>query len=268
MHQTVFPMHHITRDKVKAIVNRLNQGRFVFYTGSPSILSTLAALILESRLEITAPPAMIFTGLENLYEDRRSIISQVFQCPVTDEYGFSEGCGNASRCRLDVYHEDFEYGILECEAAEQIDTDLRSGRIVATGFASHAMPFIRYEVGDIGVWRSTPCVCGRHSRVLQRVEGRIEDFVTTPEGRKIMRFDYIFKDTLNIREAQVVQKELGSICLRIVRRPAYSQADEAFLREEVRHRVSSLLRVDFEYVEEIEREANGKMRAVKSLVTR
>ena len=98
------------------------------------------------------------------------------------------------------------------------------------------------------------------------MDGRIEDYVVTPEGRKIMRFDYIFKDTRNVRHAQVVQKELGSICLRIVRRPSYSSSDEELLRQEVRNKVSSQLFVNFEYVDEIESESTAKIRAVKSLL--
>jgi len=191
----------------------------------------------------------------------------VFQCPVTDQYGFSEGCGNASRCPADVYHEDFEYGILECGDVERVDEVSRRGKVIATGFAGCGMPFIRYDVGDVATWSSAECTCGRHAKVITRVDGRVEDVVLTPEGGRITRFDYVFKDTHNVREAQVVQKALGSICLRIVRRPAYSAKDEQRIREEVALRVSAALGVEFEYVDEIERESSGKFRAVKSLLT-
>lgn len=264
MHQTIFTMHHITPGKVPAIVQRLNQGGFAYYAGYPSVLYALAVLIHEQHLEIIKPPRYIFTGAENLYDYQRTLLTSVFKCPVTDEYGFSEGCGNASRCPADVYHEDFEYGILECDVTEHVDAVTRRGRVIATGFAGYAMPFIRYAVGDIAEWKEMACTCGRHSTVLTRIEGRVEDYVVTPEGRRIMRFDYIFKDTHSIREVQVVQRELGSIELRIVRRPEYTTKDEDLVREEVKHRVSSQLKVNFEYVDQIEREPNGKIRAVKS----
>lgn len=266
MNQTIFTMHHIIPSKIKAIVERLNIGGFDYYSGYPSILFVLAELIQEQELEILAPPRMVFTGAENLYENHRRVISKVFKAPVTDEYGFSEGCGNASRCEKDVFHEDFEFGILECVDAEAIGAQSRQGRIVATGFSSYGMPFIRYDIGDIGTWNSGSCSCGRSSKILTRINGRVEDYVVTPEGRKILRFDYIFKDTQNIRDAQVVQKKLGSISLRIVRRPAYSLADEEILIKEIKSKVSSGLVVEFEYVDEIEREQNGKIRAVKSLI--
>jgi phenylacetate-CoA ligase len=266
MRQTVFTMHHIVPSKIGSIAARLNEGGFVYYAGYPSILYVLAALLLESGLKILAPPKYIFTGAENLYENQRDLISKAFRSPVTDQYGFSEGCGNASRCEHDLFHEDFEFGILECGDAETIDSHTKQGRIIATGFSSYGMPFIRYDVGDAGTWKDMSCACGRKSKVLTKINGRVEDFVITPEGRRILRFDYIFKDAENVRDAQVVQKAPGSICLRIVRRPAYSFKDEELLREEVKNRVSPMLVVLFEYVDEIERESNGKVRAVKSLL--
>ncbi len=266
MKQTVFSMQHITPEKVGHIVKRLNQGGFAYYAGYPSIIFSLANLILEQGLHISAPPKMIFTGAENLYENQRQVISQVFQCPVTDHYGFSEAAGNASRCLQDVFHEDFEYGILECDSPQTIGEGKVRGRIIGTGFSVYGMPFIRYDVGDFGVWSTEACSCGRHSQVLISIEGRTEDYVLTPEGTQIMRFDYIFKDLHNIREAQVVQQELGKIMIKIVRRPAYTGKDEEILRQEVQEKVSDQLHVDFEYVTEIPREPNGKFRAVRSLL--
>lgn len=266
MRQTVFTMHHMVPAKVEPIVKRLNEGGFCYYFGYPSILYSLACLIKEKGLEIIKPPSMIFTGAENLYDNQRSLISEVFRSPVTDHYGFTEGAGNASRCEYDVYHEDFEYGILECEEPDVIGEDMKQGRIIATGFGNYAMPFIRYDVEDIGEWKLSRCLCGRESRVLSKIIGRTEDYIITPEGLKIRRFDYIFKDTHNIKEAQVVQRELGSICLRIIKRSTYTKKDEDYLKGEINRKISNKLRVEFEYVKEIERLPNGKMQAVKSLI--
>jgi len=123
-------------------------------------------------------------------------------------------------------------------------------------------------VGDSAIWEPPTfrCPCGRHSRVVQSIEGRSEDYVLTPEGRRIARFDYIFKESQHVKECQVVQAAPGEVSLRIVRRPEYGVADERLLRSEVAHWISPALAVHFEYVEQIEREPNGKFRAVKSLL--
>ena len=266
MKQTIFTMHHISEDKVPAIVNRLNKGGFVYYSGYPSILYSLATIIENVGLQITASPKVIFTGAEALLDYQREKISAVFGCLVTDQYGFSEGCGNASRCEKDLFHEDFEYGILECHNPTVNDDGTITGEILATGFTNLAMPFIRYQVGDTATWIDKECSCGRESKTILQINGRNEDYVITPEGNKILRFDYIFKDTVNIVEAQVVQKELGSITIRIVKGNNYSTKEEALLIKEVHSKISPRLKVSFEYIDKIEREATGKFRAVKSLL--
>ena len=142
---------------------------------------------------------------------------------------------------------------------------IRPETIVCTGFACDAFPFIRYEVGDTAVWQDgRGCACGRSSRVLLRVEGRTDDYVVTPEGARIARLDYLFKDALNVKEAQIVQERLGEIAIRLVRRSAYGTKDEMEIRRDIRSWLSPSLEVKFEYVAEIPREPNGKFRAVLS----
>ncbi len=267
MKQTIFTMHHINNNTVRSVVERLNKGGFKYYSGYPSILFSLANLIEENSLKITDSPAVIFTGAEALLKYQRDKISKVFGCLVTDQYGFSEGCGNASRCEKDLFHEDFEYGVLECHNPKKNDDGSTTGTILATGFTNLAMPFIRYQVGDTATWVDSDCSCGRKSKTIKEINGRNEDFVITPEGNKILRFDYIFKDTKSIRESQIIQKELGSVTIKIVERKGNNRSDlEKLLRKEIKNKISRGLNISFEYVSEIERTNTGKFRAVKSLI--
>lgn len=269
MRQILLNMHHMVPGKVETIAEFLGKQDLVYYSGYPSIIHAFARTLIDRGIELTSRPRFVFTGAENMLEDQRRDIAAVTGAVLSDQYGFSEGCGNASHCTELVYHEDFEYGILECVDPSPADTDGNvRGKIVATGFASPGFPFIRYEVGDIGVWAdaSYRCPCGRESRVMRSIEGRMDDYVITPEGRRIMRFDYIFKDTLSVRESQVLQRRLGEIEVVIVRRPDYSGAEERQIREEIATWISPELEVRFRYVDEIPREINGKFRAVKSLL--
>jgi phenylacetate-CoA ligase len=271
MKQLLVNMQQLNVSKVAEVVGLLNRFPVDFFVGYPSYLHSLALAAREAGVRLERPPRVIFTGAEGMLDEQRRDISAFTNATLTDHYGFSEACGNASRCEHGVYHEDFEFGYLECGDPEPPDAQGRvRGKILATGFACPQFPFIRYEVGDIAVWEpeSFRCPCGRASRVLNRIEGRCEDYVLTPEGNRIMRFDYIFKDTLNVAEAQVVQEEPGQITVRMVVRPEYGAADEAFMRAEIARWISPQLQVRFVRTAEIEREPNGKFRAVKSLLKR
>jgi len=79
-----------------------------------------------------------------------------------------------------------------------------------------------------------------------------------------MRLDYLFKDSLNIKEAQVIQENLGEIRMLVVRRANYATKDELEIRRDIKTWLSPSLQVRFDYVDEIPRERNGKFRAVLS----
>jgi phenylacetate-CoA ligase len=248
----------------------LNESRFELFTGYPSVVHAFVLAARECGLNLAARPKLVSTGAENMLDYQRRDIAEYTGAVLTDTYGLSEGCGNASHCPELAYHEDFEFGIIECVDPVPLRDGRTKGRIVCTGFANPSFPFIRYDTGDIGIWAdpSTACKCGRQSRVLLSIEGRSDDYVVTPEGNRIMRFDYVFKDATTVRESQVVQVKPGEVVVRIVRRPSYSTRDEDFICREIHNWISPHLGVRFEYVDEIERESNGKFKAVKSLMGR
>lgn len=206
----------------------------------------------------------IFTGAEKLYDYQSEQIKKILPgTNIVERYGFSEDAAAATQCRHFKYHEDWEFGHFELK--NPIETSNGStGELLATGFHNYGMPFIRYEVGDTATFSDELCDCGLKSQVISAIEGRNEDYVITPEGTHIMRFDYIFKDTHSIKECQVVQKELGSIILRLVRRPDYNMSVEKDLEKAVHEMISPSLNVKFEYVESIPRTKAGKFKAVVS----
>jgi phenylacetate-CoA ligase len=268
MHQALINMQHLTPAKIAPIVEFLDREAFEFYSGYPSIIHALVSAAKHAGLKLHCPPRVITTGAENILANQRADIEEFTGAILTDQWGMTEACANASQCRKMVYHEDFEFGVIERQEARRVDGVIE-GSLLCTGFATPDFPLIRYEPGDIGIWAAgdARCECGLESPSLLGIMGRMDDYVITPEGSRIMRFDYVFKHTVNVRECQVVQDQIGEIRLRIVRRPPYSNADERLLEAEIRKWISPTLRVRFEYVTEIERESNGKFRAVKSLLS-
>lgn len=267
MRQALLNMQHLTQSKIHSIAEFANTHDFKYYSGAPSIIARFTELLDSNNINLVNKPEVIFVGAENVQPFQRKVIEKITGATVTDQYGFSEGCGNASRCKCGSYHEDWEFGILECVDKVRLKDGSIQGKIVATGFANYAFPFIRYEVGDTATWEpvSFQCECGRSSIVIREINGRNEDYILTPEGNKIMRFAYLFKDTDWISEAQILQRELGSIVIRFVPRTANFSVDhEKLIRKKIHECVSPSLRIDFEKVDEIPRSKSGKFRAVVS----
>lgn len=264
--QYLVNMQHLTPERIGSIARDLDRKHTRFWSGYPSIVHIYCRLIAEAGIELEHPPQFIFTGAENILDQQRRDIESVTGAVLSDQYGFTEGAGNASHCDRMVYHEDFEYGVLEHVDPQSLENGETMGRIIATGFASHGFPWIRYDVGDVGVWADPAfkCPCGRASRVLKRIEGRVDDYVITPEGRRIMRFDYLFKDTRGIREAQIVQEKVEEIVIRVVLEPDAPKSELEEVRALVAQWISPTLKVRFEVVPELPRRANGKLQAVVS----
>jgi phenylacetate-CoA ligase len=205
----------------------------------------------------------VFTSSESLLAFQRDVIERAFGAPVRDRYGVSELAASMTACAEGRLHVDMEFGIVELDERERGEDWVR-GPLLVTGLANDATPFLRYRIGDVGTRLLRPCSCGRPGDAFLDVDGRIEDAVTTPDGRRIGRLDHIFKNQLDVAEAQIVQETREGIEVRFVPRPTWGAAAEASLRKEIRARLGDRIRVELRRVESIPREPNGKFRAVKS----
>ncbi len=123
---------------------------------------------------------------------------------------------------------------------------------------------MRYDTGDIVTLSEERCGCGRPGRVVERIDGRQEDYVILRDGTRVGRMDHIFKDMVRVREAQVYQARPGEIVYRIVRGEGYGPDDERRLLAETALRLGEQVSVQIEYVNRIERSQSGKLRFVVS----
>lgn len=268
-HQVVLPSNQLVPSKIAKLVDFMNHSSCQFITGYPSMIAQFCHLVEAAGLSVDIKPKAVSTGAERLSSHHHMIINRVLSPNlITDQYGFAEGCGNASRCEYGNYHVDWEYGILECLNGVKNPDGSITGDIVATGFSNFAFPFIRYKTGDTGTFAPSDfiCPCGRKSQVLFSIDGRTEDSILTPEGNRISRLDYLFKDTQTIYEAQVCQYRLDTLRIKYVPSVGVgaSDADLQLIREIVRDMVSPTIAVAFESVREIPRLPNGKFKAVIS----
>jgi len=143
-----------------------------------------------------------------------------------------------------------------------------TGRIVSTNYNNYAFPLIRYEIGDtVTISKNQVSKCGRSGLLIDSIEGRVEDYILTPDGRFVGRLDHLFKDAVNVTEAQIFQAKLEEVVLRIVRGSGYSKEDEMFILKEARMRFGNSIKILFEYVDQIPRTSSGKFRFVISEIS-
>jgi phenylacetate-CoA ligase len=131
--------------------------------GYPSRLCEVAQALrrVGMVLQTNAIVAVVATG-ECLFESQRSLLSDVFQTPVINEYGCQEtgisgmSCPEAGRLHLDE---------------ERALYELIDGELVTTDLANTTMPMVRYRCGDRVEFYSDSCPCGR-SGLTAKILGR------------------------------------------------------------------------------------------------
>ncbi len=264
MGQTYVSIHHLTRANMPALVEYLQTRRVGYYSGYPSGLYLLAAHLLATGDKLASPPPHVFTGSESLLVHQRQALTAALQTEVADQYGATEQCGNISECEHHVYHVDLEFGIVEFLPIPGMPDNTR--RIVCTGLHNPAMPLIRYDIGDVATLRPGPCPCGRQSPTVAAIDGRIESYIVTPDGRRLGRLDFLFKHSHRIEEAQLVQDADDHVTVNLVRGTGYGPGDERDLMHDLRAYLGDAIRIDLESVPEIPREPNGKFRQIVSRV--
>jgi len=263
--QTLFSFYHIKPSNLKAYVEELSRFPRQYITGYPSILHLFSNLLLENRIELPWRPKAIFTSSETLLENQRSAIARAFRAPVADYYGMGEQGISASQCPFGNYHFDFEVGIAEILP---IAEDPLVGKIVCTGFFNTAMPLIRYDTQDIVHLSESDCPCGRKGLVAKGIDGRIDSYIKTPEGYLLGRLPGVFTRLDGVQEGQVVQTAIDNLLVRIVKTSAFSDETLKQLYKALRERVGNSMKIQVEYLDQIPRENNGKMRTVVSLLSK
>jgi phenylacetate-CoA ligase len=207
----------------------------------------------------------VFPSSESLLVFQREAIENAFGAPVRDRYGVSEFGVSMTQCALGHHHVDMEFCIVEVETAEETDETV-TGPLLITGLAQDATPLLRYRIGDVGTRAKRPCPCGRPGDVFLDVDGRIEDYVLTPDGRLIGRLDHVFKEQLDVAEAQILQDTKDAVDVLVIPRSTYTEISGRHLLKEIRSRLGHEIEIRIHLVDSIPREPNGKFRAVKSRV--
>lgn len=197
--------------------------------GYSSIIYEVAQMALEMGYSAKDFPKLkLIKGTsEKIFDYYHSPVKEAFGHKITSEYGAAETGIIAFECPLGRMHINEENVIVEEEDGEAIITNLNA----------FSIPVIRYKLGDSISISQEKCECGRHSRIISEVLGRV--------GKKIIGKDnsypsltlyYIFKNIALKQKVDIqyqgVQTEKGKIVLNITR--SLKPSETAWILEEAK----------------------------------
>lgn len=214
----------------------------------------------------------LITSSETLLPHQREKIEDVFgKGKVYDHYGSRE-MYIASECPAhDGYHIHSEVILLEVvDDSGHWKAPGELGRILVTDLSNEAFPFIRYEIGDVGVLprSDSPCRCGVTLPKLEKIEGRIADVVVLPDRMLTApNFTVMISDVPGVVSYQILQNSMDELILNIVKGADFTDKTESYLKYAM-GQLCGDIPVRMEYKNEIEVPKSGKRRYVISSIAK
>jgi phenylacetate-CoA ligase len=237
-----------------------------FIRGYPSSIALLARHALEHGIDAVNTNGVMTTA-ETLSKSQREIISLAFHCDVFDQFGCIDGGENASECdQHRGYHISVERSVHEflddngCPVASG-----ENGHIILTDLWNYAMPFIRYNAGDMGVPTDRTCPCGRGLPLLERITGRTVEQIVLPDGQRLpgLPLTDVFDhgDVLTaVRDYQIIQEKVDEFVVNIVKSDCYSPAISKEIQEFMWGHLGRHAEIRFNILDEIPRTDANKRR--------
>jgi phenylacetate-CoA ligase len=240
----------------------------VIYT-YPSILSLLGKAIEEENNFPVSSKLILTTG-EFLTDSSRKNLSSIFNSQINSIYSTIEFGHLAFECKEHSgYHIITDNAIIEfVKDGHDIKAGER-GEVIVTTLQNYAMPLIRYRLGDIATLSNTKCSCGRGFPLIKQIEGREDDFLILPSGRKISpRMINVIEHIPGIKEYKTIQETKELFVVKLIKNDEFSERTISEVKKQIMTGcLGEKVAVEVEIVDELPKERTGKKRAVVSKVS-
>jgi phenylacetate-CoA ligase len=247
--------------------------KFDYINGYTSSIVLFAKFLQKKNMVLTticpSLKACMVTS-EMLFANDKLLLEKQLGVPIINEYGASE---------LDLIafqNPDGEWQVnsetLFVEILDKNDAVLpygQEGRIVITSLYNKAHPFIRYDIGDIGILDEKSTL---QKPILKKLIGRTNDVAVLPSGKTAagLTFYYITKriieDDGNVKEFTIKQTQTGVFEVNYVSETELSLVQIKKIKEAIVLYLEPNLKFNFIRKTSLKRTKRGKLKQFKSMV--
>ena len=267
---TIFDLSDTILEK---ILKKFQNKKFDYINGYTSSIVLFAKFLQKKNLVLTTIcPTLkccVVTS-EMLFEDDKLLLEKQFGVPVVNEYGASELDLIAFQNPSGEWQINSE--TLFVEILDEDNTVLPNGtegRVVITSLYNKAHPFIRYDIGDVGILdeRST-----FKKPLLKKLIGRTNDIAVLPSGKKSpgLTFYYVTKSIIeddgNVKEFVIKQTKIDTFNIEYVSELELTEIQIKNIEKAITTYLESGLTFSFSRKEKLERSTSGKLKQFVSLI--
>lgn len=202
-------------DRLEDLVAALNKFQPEVLSMYPSIGTMLAEEQLEGRLNIK--PSVFVVNSEICTHEMKRIMVAAWGNNFFNAYSSTEVLTIGMSCPRDKGIHIFEdFAIVEVvdENNRPVPDGVLGRKILITNLHYFTQPLIRYEITDMVKLASSPCTCGRPFKLIETMEGRINDILELEgiNSKKVLvnpSLFYSIEKMHLIRQYQVVHRNDG-----------------------------------------------------------
>jgi phenylacetate-CoA ligase len=203
-------------EEVLAAIERLQPAVVRTYGGYLELLFRVAAATGTLRHR---PRAVLYSG-DTMSRPGRELIESEFGIPVLSQYNAVECFKIAFTCEERTgfhLHEDLCHVRLVTAEGRPCAPGER-GEVVLSNLTNRGTVLLNYRLGDVARLTDEPCPCGRSTRRLLELEGRVDDFFELSGGAYVYPTEVwrLFRERPEILRYQLVQHARDRFELRTV----------------------------------------------------
>ena len=262
-----FSIFNLSDENLERILIKFKNKKFDYINGYTSSIVLFAKFLQKKNIILTSVcPTLkccVVTS-EMLFEVDKVLLEKQFGMAIINEYGASE---------LDLIAFQNLNGDLQVNSetlfVEIVDDhgnilpNGEGGRIVITSLYNKAHPFIRYDIGDVGILdeKSTS-----KKPILKKLIGRTNDIAILPSGKKApgLTFYYITKSIIeddgNVKEFVIKQTKIDAFEIEYVSEIELTKSQILNVEKAIEKYLENGLNFTFYRKEKLVRGKSGKLK--------
>lgn len=272
-HRYRFPIFDLSDKVLETVLSKFRQKRFDYINGYTSSIVLFAKFLQQKDIVLKSVcPTLkccVVTS-EMLFEDDKQLLEKQFGVPVVNEYGASELdliAFQNPEGEWQVNSETLFVEILDDE--NNVLPNGKEGRVVITSLYNKAHPFIRYDIGDVGILDEKSTF---KKPILKKLIGRTNDIAILPSGKKApgLTFYYVTKSIIeddgNVKEFVIKQTKIDTFDIEYVSKEELTESQVQHIEKAITTYLEHGLTFTFSRKEKLERSKSGKLKQFVSLV--
>jgi len=268
-----FPIFDLSDAVLETVLVKFQNKKFDYINGYTSSIVLFAKFLQKKNIVLTSVcPTLkccVVTS-EMLFEEDKLLMEKQFGVAVINEYGASELDLIAFQNPQGEWQVNSETLFVEIlDEENNVLPNGKEGRIVITSFYNKAHPFIRYDIGDVGVLDEKSTF---KKPILKKLIGRTNDIAILPSGKKSpgLTFYYVTKSIIeddgNVKEFVVKQTKIDTFDIEYVSQNKLTENQILNIEKAIATYLESGLTFTFTRKEKLERSKSGKLKQFVSLI--